>query len=375
MLDKQKVLQALQQVTDSLFIDLSDELALAQKIWQEIQQDAAFAYKVQQAAAPWLIPSWLDQLATIAAGEPQKGSYHVLSVDGSQIYPDRHQGTSCYLINVGSVHLHYTGEQSQIKLHSQPHVFVPQNEQEALESSLDHVNCKRQDFELIASHQLVESLATHANADQAAILFDGSLIFWHLEGKEQSVKQEYINRYIHSLYKLYQSKTLMAGYISMPKSKELVNLIKLALSNFDPLNNDDHKKVDHVLDTHIARFFLPPFHYSTLFKSHSLITEYYPHILKPYFFYVNTGYEIARIEIPQWIAFNQTYIKQLVSIILDQTEKGRGYPVCLAEAHEQAVVKGPDRDFFYHLIQKIGFDQQQRLTFSQKSMKKRGIGI
>ncbi len=375
MLDKPKVLQALQKVSETLFLDLSDELSLAQKVWLEIQNDSTFAYKVQQAHAPWLIPSWFDQLSTTYLIEAQKENYHVLSVDGSQIYPDRHQGTSCYLINLGSVHIHYNGERARVNLQSQPHVFVPQNEQEVIESSLDNVNCKRQDFELLDSYHLIESLANGADTDHTVLLFDGSLIFWHLEGKEQTMKEEYLNRYILSLYKIYQTQTLMAGYISMPKSKELVNLIKLSLSDFDPVNNDNHKKVEHVIDAHIARYFLPPFHHSIMFKSHSLITEHYPHILKPYFFYINTGHEIARIEIPQWIAFNQSHIKKLVSVILDQTQKGHGYPVCLAEAHEQAVVKGPDREFFYHLIQKIGFDQQQRLVFSQKSMKKRGIGI
>jgi hypothetical protein len=62
-------------------------------------------------------------------------------------------------------------------------------------------------------------------------------------------------------------------------------------------------------------------------------------------------------------------------VILDQSIKGRGYPVCLAEAHEQAVVKGPDRDFFYHVLQKVGIEQKQHYVVSQKSLKKRGIGI
>ena len=65
----------------------------------------------------------------------------------------------------------------------------------------------------------------------------------------------------------------------------------------------------------------------------------------------------------------------LLQIILDQSTKGRGYPVCIAEAHEQAVVKGPDREFFYHCIQKMGIEQKRHLAFSQKTLKKRGIGI
>ncbi|MDP3889286.1 MAG: hypothetical protein Q8Q25_01945 [bacterium] len=56
-------------------------------------------------------------------------------------------------------------------------------------------------------------------------------------------------------------------------------------------------------------------------------------------------------------------------------QKGGGYPIAIAEAHEQAVVKGPDRDFFYHLLTKMSMERQHQLSVSQKSMHKRRIGI
>ena len=90
---------------------------------------------------------------------------------------------------------------------------------------------------------------------------------------------------------------------------------------------------------------------------------------------MDIGAEIVRIEVPAWIARNQKHLTTVAQIILNQSLKGRGYPVALAEAHEQAVVKGPDREFFYHLIQKIGIENHQRMHLSQKSIKKRGIGI
>ena len=65
----------------------------------------------------------------------------------------------------------------------------------------------------------------------------------------------------------------------------------------------------------------------------------------------------------------------IATIIADQCVKGRGYPVVLAEAHEQAVVKGLDREFFYHLINKISLEHNKTLKISQKSRKKLGMGI
>ena len=49
--------------------------------------------------------------------------------------------------------------------------------------------------------------------------------------------------------------------------------------------------------------------------------------------------------------------------------------MCSSDLHEQAVVKGPDREFFYHLIYKIGLESNKNLKASQKSIKKRGIGV
>jgi NurA-like 5'-3' nuclease len=109
--------------------------------------------------------------------------------------------------------------------------------------------------------------------------------------------------------------------------------------------------------------------------SKAKIVEEYPDHLKPYFIYLDVGKEIARIEIPAWIAQQSEFVDSICSVVLDQSLKGNGYPVCLAEAHEQAVIKSPDRDFFNHLICKLGVEHKKRMYRSQKSIKKRTMGI
>src|SRR6476620_8044724 len=109
MLDRAKLIVQIQQVSDSLFPDFSQEYDNARLIWQQIADDPTFIYKVQaaQGQLPWQLPLWqgrLDQAIWLNEAIP---SYVGLSVDGSQIYPDRHQGTGCFLINIGSVALGY----------------------------------------------------------------------------------------------------------------------------------------------------------------------------------------------------------------------------------------------------------------------------
>lgn len=375
MLDRPKVMQSLQESADKLFIDLSSEFNCAQEVWESITQDPFFAQKVASLQAPWLIPSWTGNLDdTFATQKPDTPLiYQVFSVDGSQIYPDRHQGTSCSLINIGSTEIAY-GKNQNVFFNSKPFVYIP-DESNELENPLELVNCRRQELEFVEAIAIAHTMEKAKEEIPILCLFDGSLIFWHLEGKEQTIKDHFVAKYLQSLQAFYEMDIPIVGYISLPKSKELVNLIRLQLSNFDPHHNKNYKKIEHLVDTHVVGFFLEPGERTTLFSSNSSIVSQYPAHLKPHFFYLHLGHEIVRIELPQWLTHEKDRLDHITRIIIDQSIKGRGYPVCLAEAHEQAVVKGPDRDFFYHIIQKIGYQHKQQVHISQKSLKKRGIGI
>ena len=79
-----------------------------------------------------------------------------------------------------------------------------------------------------------------------------------------------------------------------------------------------------------------------------------------YFYYLNSGEEIARVEVPQWAAKNEELLALGHSMIVEQCKKGQGYPVAISEAHEQAVISGPDRQvfkqgFLYHFSQVLQF--------------------
>lgn len=373
MLHHAKVMQALLALQDDLFTDNSAHLAIARASWQRLAADPTFIFKIREINSPWLLPSWQGAVDAIETIEPLYEPYHVVSVDGSQIYPDRHQGSSCYLINIGTVHLSYR-DQPSVQFDSRPYVYAGRQEDELQESPTDLVNAKRQELELQTGLALCSRLFEQSALKQA-FLFDGSLIFWHLASQSSELKESYMNRYLAIMYQLYQKRILHGGYISLPKSKELVNLIRIELCNFMVEGCTEHKQVDHIVDSTVAGFFLNPGQRTTVFKSNALICNQYPPLLTPYFFYMHVGHEIARIEVPAWIAQAKEYVDLIAQIMFDQANKGNGYPVALAEAHEQAVVKGPDREFFYQMIQKLAIDHKQQQHISQKSSKKRIMGI
>jgi len=382
VLDRCKLIKEVQAVSDKLFIDFSHERNIAKEVWNKISKDPTFKYKIRTVKANWIIPEWQGNLDDVFPVKKNLDKYIVLSVDGSQIYPDRHAGTPCHLINVGYVALNYGMPGQRVYFNSEPHVFADFGvNSDFLESPTELVNCRRQDFELIAGYNLsykyknMYASENEKNSIPQVFFFDGSIIFWHLESKAIEVKERFLASYLRMMHKFYEDKILMAGYISLTKSKEIVNLIRVALCNFEVENCQEYKKVDCVVDAMIASFYLKPFERTTIFKNNSKITSYYPEHLQPHFFYMHIGSEIVRIEIPLWVAEDIKNVDLIANMIADQSIKGRGYPVALAEAHEQAVVKGPDRDFFYHLINKIGFERNQMIKISQKSRKKLGMGI
>ena len=386
MLNREKLAAEIGAIKDQLFPDYTGEGDLARLEWEKLSADSTFSYRVGASQSSFLVPSWDGNLSDIFSVSDINSGYSVIAVDGSQVYPDRHiSGAGCFLVNTGGVHFSYGSTESTAKLFSQPSLFLPyelMKEMEDLSFTRDIVDLKREELELFVAAQKAEEAKN--NGEKVICLFDGTIIFWPLEGVAEELKEFFLERYLSSLESLYQNKIVCGGYISMSKSRELVNLIKLNLCRFDIAKciecHRDHdefpcKQVDRILDTHVAKFFITPFHRTIVFYSTSKIVKLYPEHLKPAFVYLDVGSEIVRIEMPKWVAEDEKALDFLCAVAIDQARKGQGYPVCLAEAHEQAVVKGVDREFFYHLIQKVGIENNRSITMSRKSLKKRIVSV
>lgn len=365
MLDRQKLLKELSQMDQQIFGKADDELILAQTTWNLIQNDDMLAVKLQAKKWSVLLPAWQGVLGKSYEVQSQPHPYQVLAIDGSQIYYDRHQGPACYLINVGSVFFSYGVVQSTVKFESTPSVVMGQGQGEI--QSAEAVNLAREQAELARA---VHDASRIANLTQSPFLclFDGTLIFFQAEGQTDQ-KEQYFVQYLQHLQVLCDQKILHAGYVSFPKSKELVNVLKLVIAEFDD-KKIESLSLHKLTDMDIAQFFLKPGERSIVFASKAPVSYLYPKHLKPYFCYVNVGLEIARLEFPAWIVQSELLVNQVCAIVLDQASKGNGYPVCLFEAHEQAVVKACDRDFFYHMIQKMTQQQSGNYQVSKKSLKK-----
>jgi hypothetical protein len=151
------------------------------------------------------------------------------------------------------------------------------------------------------------------------------------------------------------------GYLSAARSGEALNFLRLhacphpqpdCLTHCPGKTEDAPCQVFAPLrDTALWNLLLQPGERSPLWRSSSRILELYgPHHV--YFCYVNVGAEIARIDLPQWVAEDEALLNSALSLTLTQVQKGYGYPVALAEAHNQAVVRGGDRARFFALLER-----------------------
>ena len=89
------------------------------------------------------------------------------------------------------------------------------------------------------------------------------------------------------------------------------------------------------------------------------------------FYYLNAGSELARVEIPRWVARDESLVNLTHALLVDQCRKGHGYPVAISEAHEQAVVTVGDREEFRLIVEDALQRQRLPVYTSEKNRSKR----
>ena len=176
-----------------------------------------------------------------------------------------------------------------------------------------------------------------------------------------------------------QKKLAVASYISFPRSTDVVNLLRVAVCPHEQVDCDkgcDSGKRDcdtmaGLVDSQLFFNLLAPGERSAVFSSQSKVsTEHYGEH-EVHFFYVRVDDEIARMEVPRWVARNKELVGLTHSLVLDQCRRGQGYPVALSEAHEQAVVTGADRQNFWELVEASLVEEHLPTPTTGKSRSKR----
>ena len=348
--------------------------------------------KIEASNTTWLVAGVTDDLAGRHRPLPCPADFAVIASDGSHIDVDRHSPARCYLINIGSATLLY-GQKPDAVLRSKPTLYAGKEDmtivdplgsgEQPVEGGL--LGFKRAVSECIALAGLGEALTPGL---AAIALLDGSLVMWGLAGHAypEYIRTELLkNGLLPALDRIKEvsrhTGLALASYISLPRSTEVVNALRIAICPYEPPDCDRHcprslpsseRACDAIAGTRDRDLFsalLKPGERSATFTSRSSIMNYYGgHEIR--FFYLKADNEIARVEFPRWVQDNGL-VDMLHTLILDQCRRGRGYPVALSESHEQAVVTGADREQFRHLVELVLAEHRLPTPTSDKNMSKR----
>jgi len=345
--------------------------------------------KIKSAKTTWLVADIVEGLNKRHPLPPSPNDFTVLAADGSHIDVDRHQSTRCYLINTGSVALSY-GSHPEAHLASIPRLYSEDKDlaisppgggrEQPVEGTI--LGVKRS----IEECQCLTGLAAEMPPGSAALaLLDGTLILWGLEAYPDFVTETLLHdgllKCLDAMKKLNKDHRLaLASYISFPRSTDVLNVLRVVVCPDDvpdcdkrcpPGRERDCEGLAGVRDRDIFINLLAEGERSALFISPSKIVKEHYGGHRVYFYYLCEGEEIARIEIPQWVAENAELLNLTHGLVYDQCKRGHGYPVALSEAHEQAVVTGADRENFRELVETTLVEEHLPSPSSGKSQSKR----
>lgn len=402
MLDLTKLAKAMQGISQHLTSE-----AAASRLRLELAQKLFAAACTQQADLVQRQQKWRDRIIFNAATpvEPLDSGvelpippavHTVIATDGSQIAPNQHEIAYCYLLNVGRVVLHY-GQNRQPLLDSLPEVFYRPDDlyvsrQWGIRTE-EWMGYRRTASEATILAELATSIEARGTRQEVQEEFlppsppmlamvDGSLIYWFLEQLPFEARDRILPPILDAWDQLRDAGIPFMGYLSASRSGEAINFLRLEACPHNipdcvtycpnPLEKAPCQVLDPLRDTALWTVQLQPGQRSPLWRSSSRILDLYgAHTI--YFCYVHVGTEIARIELPAWVAENKVLLDQALGLMLAQVQKGYGYPVALAEAHNQAVVRGGDRARFFALLEqqmiKAGL---HNVGTSYKEARKRG---
>lgn len=320
------------------------------------------------------------------AAPPCPGDFAILASDGSHIELDRHQPVPCHLINIGLAYLRY-GSSPHALLRSTPELFFGEQADEP-QGGHSGEGARLQARRAIAEIKAASDYAKENPVSIPLLVFvDGSLILWSLVGRggmtSRGSQTLLEGGFLPALDDIRRAgpRVAVAAYISAPRSTEVINTLRLAICPYHPIDCSRHCRelafpqrpcdaLAGLQDQDLFQSLLPVNRRSAIFTSRApIVSRYREH--EVCFFYLRLENEIARVEVPRWVAEDEGLLGLTHAFTLDQCQRGYGYPVAIAEAHEQAVVTGADREHFWGLVGRTLYRRRLPATTSAKSRSKR----
>jgi hypothetical protein len=407
MLDLIKLVPQIQEMTRHVVAagpGLEERRSAAGRRLREVASDPVLLQHVpRDRSEPRMALPTQEAVDACFDAPPRPDKLTVIAVDGSQIEPDYHEVSACFVINVGGAVFHYeplpfpgmASLTSEPRLFFRPEEIEPEAESEARFGTWEDLDATRM---LAESGRLAELLGAAKDPGRPLLAFlDGPLIAWRLAWIEpRSRRQEAARNFLLALDAGRDAQAPVVGYLSRTRSPDVISLLKFSCcetavttGHFCPRcetawrqrgvsrTGDDapcFAAVDGLIDTDVFQQVLSrPGQRSAVFESNSSVLEQlYGEHRRIGFFFLNAGLEIARVEVPEWVWQDAAMLTLVHAAVYDQIRLGKGYPIALSEAHEQAVVRGPERQAFFDLLRRSHSRDGLWSEISAKANRKRG---
>lgn len=367
--------------------DMAERLALAvERLHLESARWQAFVDKLSMSKTSWLVAAIHEPLNRTYGLPPRPETVTVVAADGSQIMPSHHEVVPAFLLNIATVVLNY-GNGGGAAFTNTPSLFYRDEDLyldyggERVQVTGDLLGMRRT---LMEFGSLVDQAVAARSDGAVCALSDGSLILWQLEGRPPGYQEATLTDYLTCLDQGRQQDIPIIGYISRPRSRDVVNALRVGLCpedapNYDrcPYERDERPpcaQIEGLTDRRLFARLLKVGERSQVFGSASrILNKYGAHRIG--FFYLHVGSEVVRIELPQWVGTDAALLDLVHAVAYDQAQKGLGYPVALAEAHQQAVVRGAERDLFYDMVTAVFRQRGAAMAVSPKNLRKRRMTV
>ena len=242
-----------------------------------------------------------------------------------------------------------------------------------------HLDAVRTVEELTALADLAEAEANEQQGTPVIALVDGTLLFSVLEERPRDfLRARFYGQIVEQLDRLKASGVALAAYASRTRGSDLVSLFRTLCAATPAAcetcsescrlagTEDSVCALRGLNDSQVLGHHLEEWQRAALFRVRSNVHDPYFGEHRVYFFLLETGAEIARVEIPEWVARDPVKLGWVHAALVDQCTKGFGYPAVLARADDKAVITPTDRALLDALVRQTLTERGVRAMVSAK---------
>ncbi|ADL42684.1 NurA domain [Caldicellulosiruptor obsidiansis OB47] len=304
--------------------------------------------------------------------------YEVFAVDGSNTEIDRHILTPYYVLNIACVSIVYGQRESKFWYRTFPYIYLDQelysDKDDITFKNSSEISQERQEKEFAA---ILEYVERSGETDQLKIvLYDGNLVDWSQDRQGMRFGRK-ANAILERIFILAERKKIaVCGFISVPKNSIISNIYKIYMCEKPRINcrecpkekKRECEKIGRIKDV-VLFSGLREGEYSNIFYTLGRAFDEFEKT-DIGFVYLNTGYEIARIEFPLYIANDKDWFEKSLGAIYHQCQLGFGYPISLTHAHEFSVISKGDKDAVESMLYRFEDDLMRYSAKKNNKMKR-----